>query len=72
MALLGMKETAAAARWSNVGSLAILRLHEEFVSSGIHTLSDLGSHVSHTPRTRPSSERCADESFGLSLEVIKL
>jgi hypothetical protein len=31
MALLGMKETAAAARWANVGALGILRLHEEFV-----------------------------------------
>jgi hypothetical protein len=32
MALLGMKDQAAAARFSNVGSLGALRLNEEFVS----------------------------------------
>jgi hypothetical protein len=31
MALLGMKDQAAAARFSNVGSLGALRLNEEFV-----------------------------------------
>jgi hypothetical protein len=33
MALLGMKDQAAAARFSNVGSLGALRLNEEFVSA---------------------------------------
>jgi len=33
MALLGLKDQAAAARFSNVGSLGALRLNEEFVSA---------------------------------------
>jgi hypothetical protein len=68
MALLGMKETAAAARWSNVGSLAILRLHEEFVSSGIHTLSAFPltsqSYASYSPIEREMRRRIFWLVFG--------
>lgn len=70
MALLGMKETAAAARWANVGALGILRLHEEFVR--FPPTSDGGLLTSsHTHRTRPSSARCDAAYSGLSLVVIK-
>jgi len=40
MALLGMKDQAAAGRFSNVGSLGALRLNEEFASISLQSHSN--------------------------------
>jgi len=52
MALLGMKDQAAAARFSNVGSLGALRLNEEFVSARSSVrcmITDRQSYAAYSP-----------------------
>jgi hypothetical protein len=67
MALLGMKDQAAAARFSNVGSLGALRLNEEFVSAILYNigfLTDHQSYAAYSPLEREMRRRIFWLVFG--------
>lgn len=67
MALLGMKDQAAAARFSNVGSLGALRLNEEFASHIAHyhqNLADNQSYAAYSPLEREMRRRIFWLVFG--------
>jgi hypothetical protein len=71
MALLGMKDQAAAARFSNVGSLGALRLNEEFASlQSTYAVRRLTN--SHMPLILRWNARCVGVYSGWCLEVIRL
>jgi hypothetical protein len=67
MALLGMKDQAAAARFSNVGSLGALRLNEEFASPWQYhneILTDKQSYAAYSPLEREMRRRIFWLVFG--------
>lgn len=67
MALLGMKDQAAAARFSNVGSLGALRLNEEFVSLVLYQCevsADNQSYTAYSPLEREMRRRIFWLVFG--------
>jgi hypothetical protein len=64
---LGMKDQAAAARFSNVGSLGALRLNEEFASHIAHchrNLADTQSYAAYSPLEREMRRRIFWLVFG--------
>jgi len=67
MALLGMKDQAAAARFSNVGSLGALRLNEDFVSAQRSVrvkVTDKQSYAAYSPLEREMRRRVFWLVFG--------
>lgn len=57
-----MKEAAAARRLANVGSINILRLHEEYVSPSLYSTRKIGPALTALVLFGVSSNRARDET----------